>query len=108
MLKVLNQTKEKVELIEKGEVSANNATNNATSSGRKKRTPVIIHECHNLIDALNLVTDLIDKGTELDNKSYEVTRIERICQTIIDCEVTKEECEEETLLTDLSQSIGSI
>ena len=108
MLKVLNQTKEKLEFIEKGKVSEKNSTNNATSSSRKKRTSVIIYECHNLVDALDMVTYLIEQGTDVSNKSYDVTRIERICQAIIDCEVTKKECEEESLLTDLSASIGNI
>ena len=105
MIEVLKQTKEKVNQIKNGDAATNATANNATnSSGRKKRAPVILYECHNVEDALNLVTDLVVNGTVL-NGTYEVSRIERICQSIIDCKVTKVECDEESI--DLTDAIGN-
>ena len=105
MIEVLKQTKEKVNQIKNGDAATNTTANNATnSSGRKKRAPVILYECHNVEDALNLVTDLVVNGTVL-NGTYEVSRIERICQSILDCKVTKVECDEEGI--DLTDAIGN-
>ena len=108
MINVLNKTKDKLELIISGKISTNNATaTNETASGRKKRKiAVIIFECHNLIDVLEEVTQLLKDGTDLANKAYEVTRIERKCEKIIVCEVTKEECEGEGKFDDLKTAKG--
>ena len=105
MIDVLKKTKQKVDLIKDGEASANATVNNtANASGRRKRAPVILYECHNVEDALKLVTELLVNGTTL-NGTYEVSRIERICQSIIDCKVTKVECDEESV--DLTTAIGN-
>ena len=104
-MKVLDKTKAKLDIIKNGEASGNATANNTNTSGRKKRAPVILYECHNVNDALTLVTNLLVNGTVL-NGTYEVSRIEKICQSIIDCDVTKTECEEEGILADLTASIG--
>ena len=107
MVDVLEETKVKVNKIANGEAATNNTNNStaAATSGRRRRAPVILYECHNVDDALKMVTSMIENGTSR-NGTYEVTRIERICQTIIDCEVTKEECDDEDI--DLTDSIGKI
>ena len=105
MIDVLKKTREKVGEIKDGDAAANATGSNSTSaSGRKKRAPVILYECHNVEDALKLVTELVVNGTIL-NGTYEVSRIERICQSIIDCKVTKVECDEESI--DLTDAIGN-
>ena len=104
-MKVLDKTKAKLDIIKNGEPSANATANNTNASGRKKRAPVILYECHNVDDALTLVTNLLVNGTLL-NGTYEVSRIERICQSIIDCDVTKAECEDEGIMAALTNSIG--
>ena len=105
MIDVLKKTREKVGEIKDGDSAANaTGSNSTTASGRKKRAPVILYECHNVEDALKLVTELVVNGTIL-NGTYEVSRIERICQSIIDCKVTKVECDEESI--DLTDAIGN-
>ena len=41
-----------------------------------------------------MITTLIQNGTN-NNGTYEITRIERVCETIIASDVTKHECDEE-------------
>ena len=106
-MKVLDETKDKVDIIANGEAPVNSTADNTNASGRRKRAPVILYECHNVIDALALVTNLLVNGTKL-NGTYEVSRIERICQSIIDCDVTKNECEDETLVDQLKDDIGNL
>ena len=61
MIDVLKKTKQKVDLIKDGEASANATANNtANASGRRKRAPVILYECHNVDDALILAKVPID------------------------------------------------
>jgi hypothetical protein len=105
MMEVLDKTQDKLDIIINGEASGNATANTTNASGRKKRAPVILYECHNVNDALTLVTNLLVNGTVL-NGTYEVSKIERICQSIIDCDVTKAECEEEGILADLTAAHG--
>ena len=115
MLKVLNKTKDKVDLIVNGEPAASNSTSNsstangatADATGRRKKTKIsaIMFECHNVIDVLDEVTRIIQTGTDVDNQTYPVTRIERMCNRIIDCGVTKKDCDE-TEIALLTTSAG--